>query len=40
MLANFIDIADHSSKELKDILLRAHQIKSGSISPTPLRGKQ
>ena len=39
MLANFIDIADHSSKELKDILLLAHQIKSGSISPTPLRGK-
>ena len=39
MSANFIDIADYSSKELEDILSLAHQMKSGSVSPKPLQGK-
>ena len=39
MSANFIDIADYSSAALRDILLLAHKMKSGAISPTPLLGK-
>ncbi len=39
MSANFIDIADHDSKDLKKVLLLAHQMKSRLISPTPLLGK-
>ena len=39
MSANFIDIADYKTKQLNDILLVAHQIKSGLISPTPLLNK-
>ena len=39
MSANFIDIADYSSAALRDILLLAHKMKSGVISPTPLLGK-
>ncbi len=39
MSANFIDIADYSSTALRDILVLAHKMKSGVISPTPLLGK-
>ncbi len=39
MSANFIDIADYSSAALRNILLLAHKMKSGVISPAPLLGK-
>ena len=39
MSANFIDIADYNSAALRDILLLAHKMKSGVISPKPLLGK-
>ena len=39
MSMNFIDIADHSTAVLRNILLLAHQMKSGAISPTRLLGK-
>ena len=39
MAANFIDIADCESKDLKKVLLLAHQMKSRLVSPTPLSGK-
>ena len=39
MSANFIDIADYKTKQLNDILIVAHQIKSRLISPTPLLNK-
>ena len=39
MAANFIDIADCESKDLKKVLLLAHQMKSRLVSPTPLLGK-
>ena len=39
MSVNFIDIADHNTKDLNKVLLLAHQMKSGLISPTPLSEK-
>ena len=39
MSTNFIDIADHSSTALRDILQLAHKMKSGVISPPSLLGK-
>ncbi len=39
MSVNFIDIADYNTKDLKKVLLLAHQMKSGLVSPTPLLEK-
>ena len=39
MSANFIDIADYNSRDLNKVLMLAHQMKSGLISPTPLFDK-
>ena len=39
MSANFIDIADYNSRDLNKVLMLAHQMKSGLISPTPMFDK-
>ena len=39
MSANFIDIADYKSKDLNEVLVQAHKMKSRLILPTPLLGK-
>ena len=39
MSANFIDIADHNSKDLSKIMSLAKKMKSNLIAPTPLSGK-